>query len=89
MTANRVTGLPPEILRRGRVDETWSVNVPNEEEREAILKIHLGLRDQEMSKGDLKAGVRITDTLVGAEIEAMVEDALVMSLADEEPGVSF
>lgn len=89
MTANRVSGLPPELLRRGRVDEIWSVNVPNDEEREAIISIHLAKRGQELSAGDLKAAVRITADLVGAEIEALVEDALVMSLNSEEVGVTF
>lgn len=89
MTANRVANLPPELLRRGRVDEIWSVNVPNEEERMAIVKIHMHKRGQEMPHGDYLAAVRETKELVGAEIEALVEDALVMSLGDEEPGVTF
>jgi SpoVK/Ycf46/Vps4 family AAA+-type ATPase len=89
MTANRVEGLPPELLRKGRVDEIWSVNVPNETERAAILDIHLRLREQEMDKGDLKAAVRLTEGLVGAELEALIEDALVMSLEDETPEVTF
>lgn len=89
LTANRVEGLPPELLRRGRIDETWSINVPNGEEREAILGIHLAKRGQSLPAGDMKAGVRITKDLVGAEIEALVEDALVMSLANKKPGVTF
>lgn len=89
MTANRVAGLPPELLRRGRVDETWAVNVPNAEEREAILSIHAAKRGQELETRDLKAAVRITEGFVGAEIEAVVEDALVMSLGEEEPGITY
>jgi len=89
MTANRVHGLPPELLRRGRIDEIWSVNVPNDDEREAIIKIHLKKRNQTMPSGDLKACVRITKDLVGAEIEAMIEDALVLSLAEDKPGLTF
>lgn len=89
MTANRVHGLPPELLRRGRIDEIWSVNVPNDDEREAIIGIHLAKRGQSLDKGDLKATVRITKDLVGAEIEALVEDALVLSLSNDDPGVTY
>lgn len=89
MTANRVEGLPPELLRRGRIDETWSVNVPNAEEREAIISIHASKRKQELDVRDMKAAVRITEGFVGAEIEAVIEDALVMSLSEDEPGINY
>jgi hypothetical protein len=84
LTANRVAGLPPELLRKGRIDEIWSVNVPNEEEREAIIKIHLKKRGVSLNNGDIKGVVRISDKLVGAEIEAMIEDALVLSLSHSD-----
>lgn len=89
LTANRIDGLPPELLRKGRIDEIWSVNMPNRDEREAIAKIHLSKRNQDVSVADLKEIVRITDALVGAEIEALIEDALVLSLSGEKPGVTF
>lgn len=89
MTANRVQGLPPELLRRGRIDETWSVSVPNDNERRQIVEIHLRKRGQALSKGDLAGCVRITDQLVGAEIEAMIEDGLVLSIGAGEDGITF
>lgn len=90
MTANRVEGLPPELLRKGRIDEIWAVNMPNIEEREQIIKIHMQKRGQEFEKkGDPKSLTRITEGLVGAEIEAMIEDALVLSLGEETPGVTY
>lgn len=89
MTANRVEGLPPELLRKGRVDEIWSVNVPNGTERAAILNIHANKRKQEIDKEDMPSLVRITEHLVGAEIEALIEDALVMSFADGSPGINY
>jgi SpoVK/Ycf46/Vps4 family AAA+-type ATPase len=88
MTANRIDGLPPELLRKGRVDEIWSVNLPNEPEREEIVKIHLRKRKQELETGEIKAIVRLTDKLVGSEIEQLIEDALVISLSDK-PGVTY
>lgn len=89
MTANRIAGLPPELLRKGRVDEIWSVNMPNDDEREQIVSIHLAKRKQDMDRGDIKGAVRLADGLVGAEIEALIEDALVMSLAGDTPGVTY
>lgn len=89
MTANRVEGLPPELLRKGRVDEIWSVNVPYEAERAAIINIHAAKRNQTIAKGDMPALVRITDGLVGAEIESLIEDALVMSFYEGEPSITY
>lgn len=89
MTANRIEGLPPELLRRGRIDEIWSVNLPNAEERKAIISIHAAKRGQTISKDDMPSIVRITENLVGAEIEAMIEDALVISLGTDEPGITY
>lgn len=88
MTANRVQGLPPEMLRRGRIDEIWSVNVPNPSERRAILKIHLEKRGHELDTADLQSVVNETEGLVGAEIEAMVEDAIVQSIYNEDEELS-
>lgn len=89
MTANRVEGLPPELLRKGRVDEIWSVNQPNGVERAQIISIHAKKREQKIDKGDMPSLVRITEGLVGAEIEALIEDALVMSFADGNPEISY
>ena len=89
MTANRIDGLPPELLRKGRVDEVWSVNAPNAAERAAILQIHAILREQKISKSDMPALVKLTEGFVGAEIEALVEDAMVLSFSDGNPGLTF
>lgn len=89
MTANRVSGLPPELLRKGRVDEIWSVNVPNDEERRAIISIHAAKRQQELLEADMPSMVRITQNLVGAEIEGLIEDALVMSLGADTAGITY
>ncbi len=89
MTANRVEGLPPELLRKGRVDEIWSVNQPNGTERAQIIGIHAAKRNQPIDKKDMPTLVRITDGLVGAEIEALIEDALVMSFADGQPQITY
>lgn len=82
MTANRIGGLPPELLRKGRVDEIWSVNSPNETERRQILSIHAKKRGHILEDGDMDRLVALTDRLVGAEIESLIEDAAVMSFAE-------
>ena len=89
MTANRVHGLPPELLRKGRVDEIWSVNLPNGAERAQIINIHAKKRNQTIDKADMPSLIRITGGLVGAEIESLIEDALVMSYADGEPAITY
>jgi SpoVK/Ycf46/Vps4 family AAA+-type ATPase len=75
-TANRVQGLPPELLRRGRIDELWAVNAPNRTEREQILKIHCSKRNLSISPKDLPELLNLTEGLVGAEIESLVEQCL-------------
>lgn len=85
-TANDVTGLPPELLRKGRFDEMWSVLLPNDEERKEILQIHLtkrgraGLIGQAKGKNstiiDLDELAKETKGFSGAEIEALVNEAL-------------
>lgn len=84
-TANDVTGLPPELLRKGRFDEMWSVLLPNDEERAEILRIHLAKRGRSaLLDGKKSDKLRIDiDDLVsktvgfsGAEIEAVVIEGL-------------
>lgn len=89
MTANRIHGLPPELLRKGRVDEIWSVNLPNAVERAEIIKIHAAKRHQKIEKADMPSLVRITEGLVGAEIEALVEDALVISFSEGKAEITY
>ncbi|MEC9399592.1 MAG: hypothetical protein VX475_18330, partial [Myxococcota bacterium] len=71
---NSVEKLPPELLRRGRFDESFFVGLPNKREREAILKIHLVNRDLELDETnlDVVAG-DVTEGFSGAEIEALVK----------------
>jgi AAA+ superfamily predicted ATPase len=78
VTANRTAGLPAEFLRRGRLDEIFSVTVPHPGERMEILKIHLKNRGQDPAKiSDLMAAVLKSEGYVAAEIEAAVKDAII------------
>lgn len=76
-TANRVDSLPPELLRKGRLDEVFSVMPPNRVEREAIFKIHLAKRKQDVSKiTDLHLAIDASKGYVSSELEAGVKEAV-------------
>jgi len=78
--ANDVFGLPPELLRKGRFDEIFFVDLPDPDEREAILRIHLALRRQEAARFDLPALARASEGFSGAEIEQAIVSALYRAL---------
>jgi ATP-dependent 26S proteasome regulatory subunit len=74
-TANNADNLPPELKRKGRFDEIFCVNLPNEEERKAIFEVHL----KKKKKGNLKPSdklIKDTDGFNGADIEAVVNEAM-------------
>jgi SpoVK/Ycf46/Vps4 family AAA+-type ATPase len=75
-TANDVTKLPPEMLRKGRFDEIFFVDLPDDDEREQIFKIHLNRRERDPSKFDLKQLAAKTSGYSGAEIEQIVVGSL-------------
>jgi ATP-dependent 26S proteasome regulatory subunit len=75
-TANDVSQLPPELLRKGRFDELFFVDLPDEEEREAIWRIHIKKRDRAPDNFDAQAFVKLTDGFTGSEIEQTVIDSL-------------
>ena len=87
VTANRTRGLPAEFLRRGRLDEIFSVTVPHGGEREEIIKIHLRKRNQSTDV-DLTAAVAASDGYVAAEIEAAVKDAVIEAFTADHQTVT-
>ena len=76
MTANNVAALPPEFLRKGRVDEIYWVDLPNNQEREQIIKIHLRKRGRNPDSYDCQDFLSYTEGFSGADIESGVELAL-------------
>ncbi|AHC30467.1 AAA+ family ATPase [Rhizobium phage vB_RleS_L338C] len=85
-SANRVDNLPSEFLRRGRLDEVFSVSVPEDDERLDIIKIHLRKRGQDPDKiKDLDVAVQKSNGYVPAELEAAVKDALIDAFSDNIP----
>jgi len=75
-TSNDVTSLPPELLRKGRFDEIFFIDLPAQEERMQIFKIHLKKRKRDPVNFDLDRLASVTPGFSGAEIEAVVVDAL-------------
>jgi SpoVK/Ycf46/Vps4 family AAA+-type ATPase len=84
-TCNDVTRLPPELLRKGRFDEIFFVDLPQEETREAIFKIHLSRRGYDPRIFDLCKLAEATDGFSGAEIEQVVVSALYTSFSEDTP----
>jgi len=83
-TANDVSVLPPELLRKGRFDEIFYVDFPKENERAAILQVHLRKRKKGGSSIDVKHLARETGGFSGADLEGMVKDAIEEAFLEEE-----
>ena len=81
-TANDLAATPPELLRKGRFDEVFFVDLPDEEERREIFSIHLSLRKQNPRDFHLEALAQGSDGFSGAEIEQVVVAALYSLLAE-------
>ena len=82
-TANRIESLPPELLRRGRFDELFFVDLPNFHERISIFKIHLSRRGWKPDQFDLEELSNETEQYSGAEIETIVNSAIIESYAEK------
>jgi SpoVK/Ycf46/Vps4 family AAA+-type ATPase len=75
-TANQVESLPPELLRKGRFDEIFAVNLPRPDEREAIFRIQLGKKKRDPKAFELRDPVAKTEGFTGSEIETVVDEAM-------------
>lgn len=87
-TANDVRALPPELLRKGRFDELFFVDLPNTAERAEILAASLTAHARPTDGIDLAEVARATAGFVGAEIAALVPEALFVAFADGERAVT-
>lgn len=84
-TANNVDRLPPELLRKGRFDEVFFLDLPSHAERVNILEVHLKERGYTMlsHRFDLNAVAKATEGFVGAELQAVVNDAMFPAFRDK------
>lgn len=81
-TANDLFRLPPELLRKGRFDEIFYVDLPDDTERSVIFGIHLRLRNQRPDDFDLTSLSAEAEGFSGAEIEQAVISAAFRALHD-------
>ncbi|HEY9604561.1 MAG TPA: AAA family ATPase [Allocoleopsis sp.] len=85
-TANNVRILPAELLRKGRFDEIFFLNLPTEAERQEIFKVHLQrLRPSRLREFDLALLARTAREFSGAEIEQVVVDAMHRAFFERTP----
>lgn len=84
-TANDVTQLPPELLRKGRMDEIFFVDLPDAATRADIFRIHIKKRKLDPAKFDLSQLAAAAEGYSGAEIEQVVVAAIYEALAVKQP----
>ena len=82
-TANDISSFPPEFLRKGRFDEVFFVDFPNEEERERIFEIHLEKRGKNTEDIDIEKLAKSTEGYCGADIEEIVKLTLERAFVNE------
>jgi SpoVK/Ycf46/Vps4 family AAA+-type ATPase len=89
-TANNIASLPPELLRRGRFDEVFFLDLPTRPERREIFQVHIEKRKRPSQLYDLDALAGVSDGYVGSEIEQAVVDAMYLAYNDPKtPGRDF
>jgi hypothetical protein len=82
-TCNDIDKLPPELVRKGRFDEIFFVDLPSIEVRRSILSVHLKRRGRDCSRYDLDALARLSEGFSGAELEQVVLSALYSAFAEQ------
>jgi len=84
-TCNNVTVLPPELIRKGRFDELFFVDLPNQAERKQIFSIQLSKRKRNPLDFDLDSAASAAKGYSGAEIDAAVQTALYAAYSEKKP----
>lgn len=80
-TANNIENLPPELLRKGRFDEIFFIDLPREDERKIILEIHLKKRNRDPEQFNIPLLVEKTAGFSGAELEQLIISSLYNAFA--------
>jgi SpoVK/Ycf46/Vps4 family AAA+-type ATPase len=83
-TANRIHSLPPELMRSGRWDRAFFIDLPTSAERQKIIEIHLGKQGKDIGQFDVPVLVNATEGYTGAEIEQAVIDALYLANSQDQ-----
>lgn len=83
-TCNNVSSLPPELLRKGRFDEIFFVDLPSKQERKDIFKIHLEKRNRKAEQFNLEKLATESDGFSGSEIEEVIVSSLYDAFDNQE-----
>ncbi|QDV52479.1 AAA family ATPase [Gimesia fumaroli] len=81
-TANDISALPPELMRKGRFDEVFFVDLPSAAAREQILKIHLERRKRDSDQFDIRSLAATADAFTGSELEQAVMSGLFAAFSE-------
>jgi hypothetical protein len=84
-TANDISQLPPELLRKGRLDEIFFVDLPGRDERMEVFRIHLNKRGRDAGQFDLEMLADASRDFSGAEIEEAINSALYDAFYSRQP----
>jgi SpoVK/Ycf46/Vps4 family AAA+-type ATPase len=84
-TCNNVNALPPELIRKGRFDEIFFVDLPNASERKDIFRVQLTRKKQDPAAFDLQKLATASQGFSGAEIEAAIKSAMYTAFSDKKP----
>ena len=89
-TANKIDALPPELLRKGRFDEIFYVDLPNKAERKKIIEIHIKKRRhaRDLETINLNTLVEKTEGYCGADLEGIVREAVEIAFVNKKPRLS-
>ncbi|MFV1992618.1 MAG: AAA family ATPase [Acidiferrobacterales bacterium] len=82
-TANDITALPPELIRKGRLDEIFFVDLPDTDTRIEILKVHLVKRNLDYKKYNIKKLAQVSAGFSGSELEQAIVSSLYSAHADD------
>jgi len=82
-TANSISDLPPELLRKGRFDEIFFIDLPSEKERKDILKIHISKRKRDVAKYNIDALSKASNGYSGAELEMAIVESMYTAFGEK------
>lgn len=87
-TANDISGIPPEFLRKGRFDELFFVDLPNEDERKKIIEIHIKKRNKWNKGINIDTLVKQTKGFNGADLESAIKDSIEFAFVNDKKEIT-
>lgn len=88
-TSNDIQSLPPELIRKGRLDEIFFVDLPNQKDRGDIIKIHTQSRDISLNDNEIEQIAELSEGFTGAEIEQAIVSARYSRKSEKQHSAQF